>query len=285
MRCDGRRPNCDRCAANEKMCAYPTRRRSRNTQPTDVDPFIDDLSQLETRIRAIESEQEALWDLMQRYDTSDDLVPRMVMIDQEVQTSRASLARQRLLREQHIARSKQSASDKAKQQQQQQQQHQQQSRKKSIKEEPIQHHQQTTTTAAVATPAAVAMPQHHHPPPPPPPACAVQSPWDEMFPTLAWPPTTQPGASPQPKEWFDQPPPPNQQAQRLQPPTMYASSSTSTASSGSPPFHPPNDMMMDSYELMNFVMDEESLMTHPHDTTNNTTPTTATAPWLGHPRL
>ena len=261
------------------MCAYPTRRRSRNTQPTDVDPFIDDLSQLETRIRAIESEQEALWDLMQRYDTSDDLVPRMVMIDQEVQTSRASLARQRLLREQHIARSKQSASDKAKQQQQQQQQS--SSRKKSIKEEPIQHHPQTTPATAAAA-AAVAMTQQHAPPPPPP-TCAVQSPWDEMFPTLAWP-TTQPGASPQPKEWFDQPPP-NQPPQRLQPPTMYASSSTSTTSSGSPPFHPPNDMMMDSYELMNFVMDEESLMTHPHDTTTNTTPTAATAPWLSHPRL
>ncbi|KAI7854509.1 hypothetical protein BDC45DRAFT_605777 [Circinella umbellata] len=112
VRCDGRRPNCDRCAVNDKMCAYPTRRRSRNTQPADVDPFIDDLSHLEQRIRGIESEQEALWHILQQYQQqagNDDteLVSRLTTIDQHVQTSRASLARQRLLREQHIARNKQ----------------------------------------------------------------------------------------------------------------------------------------------------------------------------------
>ncbi|KAG2219624.1 hypothetical protein INT45_011349 [Circinella minor] len=94
------------------MCAYPTRRRSRNTQPADVDPFIDDLSHLEQRIRGIESEQEALWHILQQYQQqagNDDteLVGRLTIIDQHVQTSRASLARQRLLREQHIARNKQ----------------------------------------------------------------------------------------------------------------------------------------------------------------------------------
>ena len=112
VRCDGRRPNCDRCEANDKMCAYPTRRRSRNTQPADIDPFIDDLSHLEQRIRGIEAEQEALWQVLQQYRQqaeSDDtnLVSRLTIIDQHVQASRASLARQRLLREQHIARNKQ----------------------------------------------------------------------------------------------------------------------------------------------------------------------------------
>ncbi|KAI8388588.1 uncharacterized protein BYT42DRAFT_603071 [Radiomyces spectabilis] len=56
VRCDGLHPNCTRCLSTGVLCAYPSSRRSRNTQPTNVDPFIDNLSQLEARIRRIEND-------------------------------------------------------------------------------------------------------------------------------------------------------------------------------------------------------------------------------------
>ena len=59
MRCDGIHPNCTRCLSTGVLCAYPSSRRSRTTQPANVDPFIDNLSQLEARIRQIEADLES----------------------------------------------------------------------------------------------------------------------------------------------------------------------------------------------------------------------------------
>ncbi|CAO3584184.1 unnamed protein product [Absidia cylindrospora] len=56
VRCDGEHPNCTRCTQGGILCAYPSNRRSRNTQSTSVDPFIDNLSQLEIKIQQIEAD-------------------------------------------------------------------------------------------------------------------------------------------------------------------------------------------------------------------------------------
>ncbi|ORX61473.1 hypothetical protein DM01DRAFT_1380366 [Hesseltinella vesiculosa] len=56
VRCDGEQPNCSRCSSSGILCAYPKNRRSRNSQTTNVDPFVNNLSQLEIKIRQIEAD-------------------------------------------------------------------------------------------------------------------------------------------------------------------------------------------------------------------------------------
>ncbi|CAO3641326.1 unnamed protein product [Cunninghamella blakesleeana] len=56
VRCDGLQPNCSRCTQSGVLCAYPSSRRSRNTQPSSVDLFTDNLSQLEIKIQQIEED-------------------------------------------------------------------------------------------------------------------------------------------------------------------------------------------------------------------------------------
>ncbi|KAI8146287.1 hypothetical protein BJV82DRAFT_601214 [Fennellomyces sp. T-0311] len=246
VRCDGRRPNCDRCAANDKMCAYPTRRRSRNTQPADVDPFIDDLSQLEQRIRGIETEQEALWHVLQQADldnNSADLVSRLTTIDQHVQTSRASLARQRLLREQHIARNKQNREK------------QQQPVKKTKQDQPPQAPWVVNESWLPVNSDDYNFHAKN----------GILSPTTDL--NFATTPPQQPLLYPSSSTS-----------------TVHSSSSASPSSSTTPlpSFHPVpqnnNEMMVDpsSYGLMNFVMDEDPLMLNYHQEGD---------PWLGHPRL
>lgn len=106
VRCDGARPNCSRCHATNKLCAYPPCRRSRNTQPTIADPFIDDLSQLEARIRSIETEQKALRLQLNSFVSNQQVDDKMAKLDHETQDSRSILAQMRLLREQRISKSK-----------------------------------------------------------------------------------------------------------------------------------------------------------------------------------
>ncbi|CAO3597651.1 unnamed protein product [Absidia cylindrospora] len=55
IRCDGEHPNCARCTQGGILCAYPSSRRSRSSQPTSMNPFIDNLSQLEIKIHQIEA--------------------------------------------------------------------------------------------------------------------------------------------------------------------------------------------------------------------------------------
>ncbi|KAF7729037.1 hypothetical protein EC973_005068 [Apophysomyces ossiformis] len=123
VRCDGIHPNCTRCLSTGVLCAYPSSRRSRNTQPTNVDPFIDNISQLEARIRRIESDLESQRALVQSmYSTNNgsgnpsyqavDLTSQMVKTEQEVQESRSILAQLRLRGEQRIARGKRSSAQK-----------------------------------------------------------------------------------------------------------------------------------------------------------------------------
>lgn len=106
VRCDGRRPTCSRClSTTDGLCAYPTCRRSRNTQPTSVDPFIDDLSQLEARIRHIEADL----DNLRQSQTSNDRATRTSQQDlenteQQVADSRSILARLRIVGEQRLKR-------------------------------------------------------------------------------------------------------------------------------------------------------------------------------------
>ncbi|KAG0169642.1 hypothetical protein DFQ28_009017 [Apophysomyces sp. BC1034] len=121
VRCDGIHPNCTRCLSTGVLCAYPSSRRSRNTQPTNVDPFIDNISQLEGRIRRIESDLESQRALMQSMYSSNasssssqasELTSQMVKTEQEVQESRSILAQLRLRGEQRIARGKRSGTQK-----------------------------------------------------------------------------------------------------------------------------------------------------------------------------
>lgn len=136
VRCDGVHPNCTRCLTTGVLCAYPSSRRSRNTQPTNVDPFIENLSNLEAKIRRIESDLEAQRALIHSVFipnqqqvsarnnkgtpspviTAAELTDQMRKTEQEVQESRSILAQLRLRGEQRIARSKRSM---PKQQQQQ----------------------------------------------------------------------------------------------------------------------------------------------------------------------
>lgn len=124
MRCDGAHPNCTRCLSTGVLCAYPTSRRARNNHPPNVDPFIDNLSHLEARIRRIETDLESQRNMMQSIckrnstatskkssaATASDLASQMRKTEQEVLESRAILAQLRLRGEQRIARGKRAAS-------------------------------------------------------------------------------------------------------------------------------------------------------------------------------
>ncbi|KAI8639945.1 hypothetical protein BD408DRAFT_420597 [Parasitella parasitica] len=113
VRCDGVHPNCTRCMSTGVLCAYPSSRRSRTTQPTNVDPFIDNLSHLEARIRRIESDlanqRSMVHSIVNSPISNDDLESKMVKTEMEVQDSRSILAQLRLRGEQRISRNKRAA--------------------------------------------------------------------------------------------------------------------------------------------------------------------------------
>lgn len=105
------------------MCAYPSSRRSRNTQPTNVDPFIDNLSQLEARIRRIETDLESQRALVRTVCANDPLkggditaknnnatlTSRMLKTEKDLQESRSIVAQLRLRGEQRAARGRRAA--------------------------------------------------------------------------------------------------------------------------------------------------------------------------------
>lgn len=119
MRCDGAHPNCTRCLTTGVLCAYPSSRRSRTTQPTNVDPFIDNLSHLEARIRRIETDLENQRSMVHSIvspstsklndETANELSSKMLKTEIEVQDSRSILAQLRLRGEQRISRGKRAA--------------------------------------------------------------------------------------------------------------------------------------------------------------------------------
>ncbi|KAI9340381.1 hypothetical protein BD770DRAFT_422299 [Pilaira anomala] len=131
VRCDGIHPNCTRCLSTGVLCAYPSSRRSRNTQPTNVDPFIDNLSQLEARIRRIETDLESQRVLVRtvcatdnslrdtsaasanssgtRSNTNNTLTSRMLKTEKDLQESRSIVAQLRLRGEQRAARGRRAA--------------------------------------------------------------------------------------------------------------------------------------------------------------------------------
>ncbi|KAL9560305.1 hypothetical protein MBANPS3_000032 [Mucor bainieri] len=125
VRCDGEHPNCTRCLTTGVLCAYPSSRRSRNTQPTNVDPFIDNLSQLEARIRRIETDLESQRALVRTVCASDPLMggggditaknnnatltSRMLKTEKDLQESRSIVAQLRLRGEQRAARGRRAA--------------------------------------------------------------------------------------------------------------------------------------------------------------------------------
>lgn len=125
-------PNCTRCLSTGVLCAYPSSRRSRNTQPTNVDPFIDNLSQLEARIRRIETDLESQRALVRsvcsndlgtanssmmdgspttssRTNTNNALTSRMLKTEKDLQESRSIVAQLRLRGEQRAARGRRAA--------------------------------------------------------------------------------------------------------------------------------------------------------------------------------
>ncbi|KAI8336084.1 hypothetical protein BC941DRAFT_471380 [Chlamydoabsidia padenii] len=130
VRCDGAHPFCTRCQSTGSSCSYPSSRRSRNTQPHHVDPYIDHLSQLEHQIQQIEVDmnnyRSMLFSTNSSGDQEDILRSHLTKTEQEVQESRTILAQLRLRGEQRIARTKRNQTKEAKQKQQQQQQQQQQ---------------------------------------------------------------------------------------------------------------------------------------------------------------
>ncbi|KAI9470819.1 MAG: hypothetical protein EXX96DRAFT_585840 [Benjaminiella poitrasii] len=130
VRCDGVHPSCTRCASTGILCAYPTSRRSRTTQPTtNIDPYINNLSHLEDRIRRIESDMENQRVMIQSIIHQDPslvsndpashsqntssllhkLASKMLHTESEVQDSRSILAQLRLRGEQRILRNKRKA--------------------------------------------------------------------------------------------------------------------------------------------------------------------------------
>lgn len=117
MRCDGAHPNCTRCLTTGVLCAYPSSRRSRTTQPTNVDPFIDNLSHLEARIRRIETDLENQRSMVHSIvspsklndETANELSSKILKTEIEVQDSRSILAQLRLRGEQRISRGKRAA--------------------------------------------------------------------------------------------------------------------------------------------------------------------------------
>ncbi|KAG2198657.1 hypothetical protein INT47_001796, partial [Mucor saturninus] len=121
VRCDGAHPNCTRCLTTGVLCAYPSSRRSRTTQPTNVDPFIDNLSHLEARIRRIETDLENQRSMVHSIvspsnfddETANELNSKMIKTEIEVQDSRSILAQLRLRGEQRISRGKRAAAQAA----------------------------------------------------------------------------------------------------------------------------------------------------------------------------
>ncbi|KAI8082726.1 uncharacterized protein BX664DRAFT_387879 [Halteromyces radiatus] len=142
VRCDGAHPYCTRCQSTGSSCSYPSSRRSRNTQPHHVDPYIDHLSRLEQHIRQIEADMNDYREMLlsslatssfhstNESDQEEMLRSHLSKTEQEVQESRTILAQLRLRGEQRIARTKRNQTKEAKQQQQQQQQPQRSSNSK-----------------------------------------------------------------------------------------------------------------------------------------------------------
>ncbi|KAI8364851.1 hypothetical protein EDC96DRAFT_593704 [Choanephora cucurbitarum] len=112
VRCDGVHPNCTRCLSTGVLCAYPSSRRSRNTQPTNIDPFIDNLSQLETRIRQIETDLESLKGSMAHQSINDTFACQILKTETDLQESRSIVAQLRLKGEQRAAKVKRTHKDK-----------------------------------------------------------------------------------------------------------------------------------------------------------------------------
>ncbi|OBZ86109.1 hypothetical protein A0J61_05830 [Choanephora cucurbitarum] len=113
VRCDGVHPNCTRCLSTGVLCAYPSSRRSRNTQPTNIDPFIDNLSQLETRIRQIETDLESLKGSIAHQSINDTFACQILKTETDLQESRSIVAQLRLKGEQRAARVRRSNRDKS----------------------------------------------------------------------------------------------------------------------------------------------------------------------------
>ncbi|KAI9283304.1 hypothetical protein BY458DRAFT_427868 [Sporodiniella umbellata] len=118
VRCDGIHPNCTRCLSTGVLCAYPSSRRSRNTQPTNVDPFINNLSQLESKIRKIETDLESQRNLVHtlcgengKIDKTgaSALTSRIGKTEKDLQESRSIVAQLRLRGEQRAARGRRAA--------------------------------------------------------------------------------------------------------------------------------------------------------------------------------
>jgi hypothetical protein len=108
VRCDGARPNCTRCLSTGVLCAYPNARKSRTTQPTNIDPFIDNLSQLEARIRQIELDLESQKSMVQSILSKDSLNTNLTK--PEIQDSKTMIARgeQRTIKEKRAEKQQQS---------------------------------------------------------------------------------------------------------------------------------------------------------------------------------
>ncbi|CEG71133.1 hypothetical protein RMATCC62417_06917 [Rhizopus microsporus] len=118
VRCDGIHPNCTRCLSTGILCAYPSSRRSRNTQPTNVDPFINNLSQLEAKIRRIETDLESQRNLVRSIcgesnevdkTSASTLTSRIIKTEKDLQESRSIVAQLRLRGEQRAARGRRAA--------------------------------------------------------------------------------------------------------------------------------------------------------------------------------
>ncbi|KAG1473821.1 hypothetical protein G6F56_000727 [Rhizopus delemar] len=118
VRCDGVHPNCTRCLSTGVLCAYPSSRRSRNTQPTSVDPFINNLSQLESKIRKIETDLESQRSLVHTLcgeggeidkTGANTLNSRIIKTEKDLQESRSIVAQLRLRGEQRAARGRRAA--------------------------------------------------------------------------------------------------------------------------------------------------------------------------------
>ncbi|ORX47418.1 hypothetical protein DM01DRAFT_1396254, partial [Hesseltinella vesiculosa] len=138
VRCDTGQPSCLRCQSTNAHCSYPSSRRSRNTQPHHVDPYIENLSVLEHQIRQIETDmndyKSRLFSTLSTLPSKpsretnasdsplqkeqDRLRSSLHQSEQDVQESRTILAQLRLRGEQQIARSKRNQAKEAKKQRQ-----------------------------------------------------------------------------------------------------------------------------------------------------------------------
>ncbi|KAI7902268.1 uncharacterized protein BX663DRAFT_561823 [Cokeromyces recurvatus] len=127
VRCDGLYPSCSRCGSTGILCAYPTSRRSRATQHTavNIDPYINNISNLEDRIRRIESNMESQYNMIQsilhtnNQDTEKEISTKtkttlllqeidskMSHTEPEIQDSKSILVQLRLHEEQRILKNK-----------------------------------------------------------------------------------------------------------------------------------------------------------------------------------